>query len=196
MSVAVSNASKALSMTLTLKTQSSVESEAASLRSFGEDDYGRNVHVVDDFIAGIVSLAEETELYSRDANPTQNLDPLKELAEKAKTFKLSVHPPIICSESNIAAYRPADTGETTLDALHEAILGHLDTMESNSSMQTWSFDQSQISQSSYFSATVESTSPTNRCGPKSPDSLGLRWRSRHEDQAVRTGITPAIDSLV
>ncbi|KAL9062913.1 MAG: hypothetical protein Q9157_008541, partial [Trypethelium eluteriae] len=194
--VAVSNASKALSMTMTLTAKSSAESEAASLSNPGEDDRGRNVQVVDDFVADVVSLAEETELYSKDVNPTQKLNPLKELAEKAKSFQLSVRPASIYSESNIAACRPPESGEMILDALHEDMSGHLDTVGSNSSMQTWSFDQSQTSQSSYSSAIPRSTLPGNYSEPTSPGSLGIRCRSGHEDQAIRLGATPVIDPSV
>jgi hypothetical protein len=152
---------------------------------------------VNDFISDVISLAEETELYSKDADPTKNLEQLTEIAERATHFQLALRPSSVDSGSVTAKYQLPAIGELNPGSFERGVLDQLSSMSDNASMQMWAFDLSKKRQagSSYTSATDHPTPSICYSSATSPHPLPLQSRSAIENELSKMDIAPTAGAL-
>lgn len=192
-STTVSNASKTLVMAMALTSQPIRDAGAVTTRDITPENGLRHVQIANDFITDVVSLAEETELYSKDADPIQNLQQLTEITEKA-THLLAIRPSSVDSRSVIGQYELPAVGELSPDSFERGIWGDLSSISDNSSMRRWALSRSQA-RSSHNTVTHPATPPTSFSGRTPPNQMPLQNPSGYEDDIFQMDITSLIDAI-
>ena len=182
-STTASNASKALAMAMNLRSQPSTEAVAVAHSDATLENSLRNVQVTNEFIADVISLAEETELYSKDADPAQALERLSEITERATHFRLALHPSSSDSGIGTAQYQLPSVGKVNHDSFESEIFGHLSSMSDNASLRMWAVDRSRRSQSgpSHTLTPTRQTPPTSRSAHPMFSRLPFRDQSGDEE---------------
>lgn len=85
--MAVTNASKALKIAMTLTSQPNVAVPVTGANEISPKKSVQDEQVTKEFVFDIVSIAEETELYTKDADPTRDLEHLVRLTDRASSFR-------------------------------------------------------------------------------------------------------------
>ena len=192
-----SNASKALMMAMRLRSRPSSGAEAVHISEVAPEGSSRKVQMTDDFITEVVSLAEETELYCKDA--TQNLEQLTEITETATHFRLVLHSSSADSRTRTAQYQLPTTDGMSPDLFGRKSFRHLSSMSDDTSMRMWAFDHIQGTRSgiSHTSAPEHLISPTSHSdAATSNEHLSLQDQSRDSDKIFRTSMASMTDAVV
>ena len=194
----VSNASEALMMARRVRSHSSSKAEAVTVSDVAPEGSSRNVQMTKDFISEIVSLAEETELYSKDADPIRNLEHLTDMTEKATRFRLALHSSSANSRTGTAQYQIP-----TFDAISPGLFGgeffgHLSSTSDDRSMRTWTFDHISSSQPGFphTSATEIPTTPSSHSNRMPSNELPLQDHSRDTDNIFRMSMASMADASI
>jgi hypothetical protein len=192
----VLNASKALAMAMGFASQPSGKTKAVAVGISTPESSLRNVQLTNDFISDVVSLAEETELYSKDADPMKTLEQLNEITERATHFQLALRPSSVDSTSVTAQYQLPAVSELNPGSFERGVLGQLSSTSDNPSLRMWAFDLSQRQAgSSYTSATDHLTPPVLYSDGTPPNSLPLQNHSVIENEIFQMDIASTIGAF-
>ena len=181
-----------------LRSGPSSKAKAVSIRDVAAEGSLRNVQMTNDFISEIVSLAEETELYLKDANPVQNLQHLTEITEKATRFRLALDSSSAGSRTDIAQYQLPTSDGISPDSFGREFYGHLSSMTNDTSMRLWAFNQipSRPSGLSDTSATEHLTTPSSHSDRIPSNEVPLQDHSRDDDNSYPISIASVADALI
>ena len=181
-----------------LRSRPGSNAEAITISNAALGGSLRNVQMTNDFISEIVSLAEETELYFKDADPVQNLEHLTEITEKARRFRLALHSSSVQSRTGAAQYHLPTSDAIGPDLFGRECFGHLSSKSDHKSMRMRAFDHISISQPgfSHTSATENLTTPSgcSNCIPSS--ELPLQDQSRDSDNISRMSMASMADAVI
>lgn len=178
-STTVSNASKALEAAMLLRSRPD-ETEAATKNDFGPE---RSIR------SDVVSLAEETELYSKDADPTQSLERLAEITPKhLSNGGLNAW--------SAAQYQLPAVDETGSKSFGTEILSHIFSQNNNASTRARISDRSELDEKdiSSSSATGHSITPSN-CSNCTPPNKSRDY-SEDADQILQVDTGSTMPTLV
>ena len=151
-STTISNASNALMSAMRLRSRLSFETEAVTISDVEPEGSLQNIQIADDFIADFVSLAEETQLYLKNADPIQNLQQLTEITEKATHFQIALHSSSAHSSASTAQYPVHTSVGISPGSFGRDFFGHLSSNSDDTSMRMWASDHIHNGQSSRISA--------------------------------------------
>jgi hypothetical protein len=194
-STTVFNASKALVMAISLRSQPSSTSEAIAVSDDRPAGSLRSVQMDNDFITDIASLAEETELYAKDADPIQNLEHLTEIADRATHFQGTVHLAKDKSSNGTLCDKLPMALEMIPEVLKDDGFGQSYSTTNNPKIRTGAFNATRPG-SSQISA-EEHPLPLTQCPAITlPSQLPLPTHSGDEDQITRINIASAVDATV
>ena len=193
----ISDASKAPITAMRLRSRPSFEVEAVHTSDVALDVSLRNAQMNDDFITEFVLLVEETELYFKDADPTQNLEQLTETSEKATRFRLALHSSSASSRTDIAHYQLPKSGDMSADSFGREFSGHLSSMSDDTSMRLLSFDHIQgiTSGLSHTSPTGHQITPRSQSDLVPSNKTSLQDHSRDNDKIVRMSMPSMADAV-
>ncbi|KAL9105809.1 MAG: hypothetical protein Q9227_009065 [Pyrenula ochraceoflavens] len=173
-SITVSNASKALELARELGSQKRSKPDFHTFTNGALQNTLRDVRA-NDFICDVASLAEETELYSQNANPTQSLEQLHEISERATSFRLSLHSPIPEPKLNKTRCLLPGFGGPRSESFERNIFGHLSSMSDSATMRIWASDLTQESHLDKSSAPkMNLPKPSSSFSSRTPSQLSVR----------------------
>ena len=177
-------------MAKSLRTRPSSKAEAITISDVTPEGNLRNIQMTDGFITEVVSLAEETGLYFKDADPIQNLEHLTEITEKATRFRLALHSSSANSRSGTALYRLPTSNSMSPDLFGRELFGHLSSTSDDKSMRMWASNHISNSQSGFSqtSATEDLTTPSSLSDRIPSNELPLRDHSRDNDNILRISV--------
>ena len=180
-----------------LRSRPNSNVKAVTISDVAPEGSSRNVQMTNDFISEIVSLVEETELYSKDADPIQNLEHLTEITEKATRFRLALHSSSANSRTGTGQYRLPTSNDISLDSFGREFFGHLSSMSDDNSMRMWAFDHISSSQPgfSHNSATENLTTPRSHSDRIPSKEVSLQDHSRDNDNIFRTSMASMADAF-
>ena len=181
-----------------LRSRPGSNAEAVTISNAAPEGSLRNVQMTNDFISEIVSLAEETELYFKDADPVQNLENLTEITEKARHFRLALHSSSFKSRTGAVQYQLPTSDAIGHDLFGREFFGHSSSKSDDKSMRTRAFDHISSSQPgfSHTSATGNLTTPSgcSNCIPS--NELPLQDQSRDNDNISRMSMASVADAVI
>lgn len=179
-SATVSNASKALILAMKLRSEANSETDAA-IPSHGEPaNRVQNDYMTRRFIADVASLAEGTELYSRNASPAQNIEQLGEITDRVAQLRLALQPFSTTSSINSTHYQLLATGDVSPGSIGQDISPSMDDYRSS---QRWTFHNSP-SESSHTSVAGRSTSLSSFSDHLSPGPASMHDHIIEEDEIL------------
>ena len=89
-STTASSASEALLMAIQLRSQSNQEAISIARRDRTPESSLQRLQMTDEVISDITSLAESTDLYAKNSDPTQNLEQLLQISQKTTPLGLAL----------------------------------------------------------------------------------------------------------
>ena len=182
-----------------LRSSPSSKAEAVNISDGAPEGSLRNVQVTNDFISEIVSLAEETELYFKDADPTQNLEQPAEISEKATHFRLALHSSTADLRTSTAQYQLPTSDSISPNLFGRDFFSHLSLMTDDTSMRMWAFDQIPISPSgfSHPSATEHLITPSSHSDRIPSNELPLQDPlSKDNNEIFRMSMASMADAVI
>ena len=181
-----------------LRSGPSSKAEVVTISDGAPEGSLRNVQMTNDFISEIVSLAEETELYFKDADPTQNLEQLAEISEKATHFRLALHSSTAGLRTSTAQYQLPTSDDIYPNLFGRDFFSHLSSMTGDTSMRMWAFDQIPSSPSGFphTSATEHLTTPSSHSDRIPYNELSLQDHlSEDNNEIFRMSMASMADAV-
>ena len=181
-----------------LRSRPSSKAEAVTISDVAPEGSLRNVQMTNDFISDIVSLAEETELYFKDADPLRNLEHLTEITEKATRFRIALHSSSANSRTGIAQYQLPTSDAIGPDLFGREFFIHLSSTSDDKSMRMWASDYISSSQPglSHTIATENLTTPRSHSDRIRSDKLPFQDHSRDNDNIFRMSMASVTDAVI
>lgn len=197
-STTVSNTSNALMLAMRLRSRPSFEAEAVTISDVEPEGSLQKIQMADDFIADFVSLAEETELYSQDADPTQNLQQLTEITERATHFQLALHSSSAYSSTSTAQHPISTSVGISPGSFGREFFGHSSSTSDDTSMRMWASDhiQSGQSASSHTSAKGHPVTSSSQSDGRPSNHSSLQDRSRDDSTIFRMSKASMADPVI
>ena len=181
-----------------LRARPSFKAEAITINDVAQEGVLRNFQMTNDFISEIVSLAEETELYFKDADRIQNLEHLPKFTEKATRFQLALQSSSTNSRAGTAQYQLPTPDAMSPDLSGQEFFGHLSSTSDEKSMRMCDFDHISSSQLgfSHTSAIEDLTTPRSHSDRTTSNELPLQDHSGHNDNISRMSISSLADAVI
>ena len=180
-----------------LRSRPSSNAEAVAISDVAPEGSLRNVQMTNDFISEIVSLAEVTELYFKDADPIHNLEHLIEITEKATRFRLAVHSSSANSRTGTGQCQLPTSNAIGPGLFGREFFGHLSSTSDDKSMRMWAFDHISSSQPgfSHTSATGNLTTPSIHSDRIPSNEVSLQDHSRDNGNIFRISMASMADAF-
>ena len=181
-----------------LRARPSSKAQTITISDVAPEGSLRNFQMTKDFISEIVSFAEETELYSKDADPIQNVEHLTKLTEKATRFRLALHSSNANTRTGTAPYQHPTPDALSPDLIERESFGHLTSTSDEKSMRTWAFDQISSSQLgfSHTLATEDLIRPSSHSDRTTSDQLPSQDHSGHNNNIFRMSISSMTNAVI
>ena len=193
----ISNASEALMMARRLRSHLSSKAEAVTVSDVAPEGSLRNVQMIIDFISEIGSLAEETELYFKDADRIRNLEQLAEITQKATHFRLALRSSTADPRTGTAQHQTPTSDATNPDLLRREFFHHSSSTSDDTSMRMWAFDHISNLQPGFSHTAAENlTTPGSHSDDISSNESPLQDRSRDNNDIFRMSTASMSDALI
>ena len=182
-----------------LRSRPSSNAEGVTISDTVPEGSLRNVQMANGFISEIVSLAEETELHFKDADPTQNLEQLAEISEKATKFRLALHSSTADPRFGTSQHQLSTSDDINPELFEGEFPGHhLSLMTDDTWMQMRTFDQLPSGPSGFPQtlATQLLTTASSHSDRIPFNEVLLQDQSRDDDNILRMSMASIADPII
>ena len=164
-------------------------------------DYSINSQIMqtaNDFVTDVASLVEDKQLYSKDVDPSQSLDELNEIAERARGFQRALD---AASGTSMVDKRPNGApvlGQMAFDSFERTIWSNLFSEGSPPSQSKQAFHSEKGSESSlyYTSPVGDSTPPTSSSANSLSDPHAIQTLSHLNEYRSEDRVAPVDETVV